>query len=115
MNVAVAAPELVLTAAALAHVRTLVHGAGQGPLKLRIAVDGGGCAGFRYAFSLTAEQGADDCVLAREDVELLVDRVSLPLLAGAEIDYVDQLAGAQFVVRNPNAMATCGCGSSFAA
>lgn len=104
-----------LSSAALERVRALIHAAGNPALKLRVSVEGGGCSGFKYGFGLDAEPTVDDCVLARADVALLVDRQSLPYLEGAEVDYVDELAGAQFVVHNPNAKATCGCGSSFAA
>lgn len=104
-----------LSSAALERVRALIQAAGNPALKLRVSVEGGGCSGFKYGFGLDAEQTVDDCVLARADVALLVDRQSLAYLEGAEVDYVDELAGAQFVVHNPNAKATCGCGSSFAA
>lgn len=106
---------LTITEAALARVRELVRlGAGPAPT-LRVSVEGGGCSGFRYGFSLAADEVADDFVLERDGVRVVVDRVSLPYLAGASVDCVEQLAGAQFVIRNPNAKATCGCGSSFTA
>lgn len=104
-----------ISAAALQRVRELVQAAGNPALKLRVSVEGGGCSGFKYGFGLDAEQAADDFVLERDGVALLVDRVSLPYLEGAEVDYVEQFTGAQFVVHNPNAKATCGCGSSFVA
>lgn len=104
-----------ITAAALQRVRELVQAAGNPALKLRVSVEGGGCSGFKYGFGLDADQAADDYVLERDGVALLVDRVSLPYLAGAEVDYVDEFSGAQFVVHNPNATATCGCGNSFVA
>jgi iron-sulfur cluster assembly accessory protein len=83
------------------------------PLKLRVAVDGGGCSGFQYRFDLVDASEADDVVIAREGAEVLVDPISLPLLLGSEIDFVDELIGAQFQVRNPNAKSSCGCGVSF--
>lgn len=115
INVSPAVSEFKVSDAALARVRTLVREAGDTALKLRIAVAGGGCSGFRYEFRLDAARADDDLVLDRGDVALLVDRVSLPYLAGAELDFIEQLSGACFVIHNPNATATCGCGSSFAA
>jgi iron-sulfur cluster assembly accessory protein len=82
--------------------------------KLRVAVAGGGCSGFRYDFGLEQAIGADDLVIERDGAVVLIDPVSLPYLAGSEIDFVDDLAGAAFQVRNPNATASCGCGTSFA-
>lgn len=107
-------PPLTVTAAALARVRELAR-AGVGAPRLRVSVEGGGCSGFRYGFSLVDAEADDDFVVARDGVRVLVDRLSLPYLAGASLDCVEQLAGAQFVIRNPNAKATCGCGSSFTA
>jgi iron-sulfur cluster insertion protein len=101
-----------VTAAALARVREL---AGAAAPALRVSVEGGGCSGFRYGFDLVDAVASDDFVLDRDGVRIVVDAVSLPYLAGASIDCVERLAGAQFVVRNPNAKATCGCGSSFTA
>ena len=83
------------------------------PLMLRLAVDGGGCSGFQYRFELVATAEADDIRIERDGQTALVDPVSLPFLKGSEIAFVDELAGAQFVVRNPNAASSCGCGVSF--
>ena len=80
---------------------------------LRVAVDGGGCSGFQYRFELVQSADADDIRIAAEGQSALVDPVSLPFLKGSEIAFVDELAGAQFVVRNPNAASSCGCGVSF--
>lgn len=102
------------TAAAVQRTRQLIEAEGNPDLKLRVAVSGGGCSGFQYGFSLEAGQEADDLVLEREGVRLLVDPLSLEYLEGAEIDFSEDLSGAQFVIRNPAARNTCTCGASFA-
>ena len=83
------------------------------PVMLRVAVDGGGCSGFQYRFELVQAADADDIRIIADGQTALVDAVSLPFLKGSEIAFVDELAGAQFVVRNPNAASSCGCGVSF--
>jgi iron-sulfur cluster insertion protein len=83
------------------------------PARLRLAVDGGGCSGFTYRFALADEVEGDDSVTATDGAELIVDAISLDLLKGSEVDYVESLGGASFQVRNPNAASGCGCGSSF--
>ncbi|MGR4866433.1 HesB/IscA family protein [Caulobacter sp. LARHSG274] len=83
------------------------------PVMLRVAVDGGGCSGFQYRFDLVDSAEADDLRVERDGAAALVDVVSLALLKGSEIDFVDELAGAEFRVRNPNAKSSCGCGVSF--
>ena len=83
------------------------------PLKLRVAVDGGGCSGFQYRFDLVEAAEADDLVVERSGAQALIDPISLPLVAGSEIDFVDELIGAQFRVHNPLAKMSCGCGVSF--
>lgn len=108
-------PALAISDAALARVRDLIHEDGNPALRLRVSVEGGGCSGFQYGFRLDAEQASDDVVLGRDGVGLLVDPVSMPFLEGAQLDYVEKLSGAHFVIRNPNAKATCGCGTSFTA
>lgn len=80
---------------------------------LRISVEGGGCSGFQYKFDLVASASPDDVVIERNSARVLVDPVSLEFLGGAEIDFVDDLIGASFKIRNPNATASCGCGTSF--
>lgn len=80
---------------------------------LRLSVEGGGCSGFQYKFALADHADADDNVAQRDGVSLIVDPVSLDLIAGAEVDYVESLGGAAFRVTNPNAASGCGCGSSF--
>ncbi len=104
---------LSFTAAAAAKVRELALEEGNAALKLRVYISGGGCSGFQYGFSFDEQAGADDLIIERDGVALLVDPLSLQYLAGAEIDYRENLGGAQFVIRNPNARTTCGCGSSF--
>lgn len=83
------------------------------PLMLRVAVDGGGCSGFQYRFDLVEAADADDLRIERDGQTALIDPISIPFLAGSEIAFVDELAGAQFAVRNPNAASSCGCGVSF--
>jgi len=83
------------------------------PVMLRVAVEGGGCSGFQYQFDLVDAVQEDDLKVERDGAAALVDVVSLALLGGSEIDYVDELAGAEFRVRNPNAKSSCGCGVSF--
>lgn len=83
-------------------------------LKMRVSVLGGGCSGFQYVFDFDRTVNDDDHVFERDGVEVLVDDVSLDLLAGAQLDYKDELIGAYFAVENPNATASCGCGTSFA-
>jgi iron-sulfur cluster assembly accessory protein len=80
---------------------------------LRVSVEGGGCSGFQYRFDIERERAADDLIIAREGAVVLIDPISLRYLDGAEIDFVDDLIGASFKVANPNATASCGCGTSF--
>ncbi len=104
---------LVFTDAAAVKVKSLIDEEGNPELKLRVFVQGGGCSGFQYGFTFDEETAEDDTVLQKGGVTLLVDAMSLQYLMGAEIDYKDDLDGAQFVIKNPNASSTCGCGSSF--
>lgn len=108
-------PDLRISEAALERVRELIAEEGNPALKLRVFIEGGGCSGFQYGFSFDETPATDDFVLDRGGVELLVDPLSLQYLEGAEVDYVEELSGAQFVIHNPNAKTTCGCGSSFTA
>lgn len=102
-----------LSPAAAARVAAIAARQGKPGLKLRLAVDGGGCAGFQYKFGLEADAAADDLTVETDGVTLLVDPVSLPFLDGAEVDYVETMGAAAFKVTNPNAASGCGCGSSF--
>lgn len=103
-----------MTESAAQRVRTLIEQDGKPGLMLRLSVSGGGCSGFQYGFDLDAATNDDDTVGEFHGVRLVVDEASLDLLQGAVVDYVEDLMGAAFVVKNPNATATCGCGSSFA-
>ena len=94
--------------------RILAIGAAEGrPLMLRVAVEGGGCSGFQYLFDLVEAGEADDLRVERDGAAALIDDVSVPFIKGSEIDFVDELAGAEFRVRNPQAKSSCGCGVSF--
>ena len=104
---------LVFTDSAAEKVRQLIEEEGNDNLKLRVFVQGGGCSGFQYGFTFDEEVSDDDTSMQKNGVTLLIDAMSYQYLVGAEIDYKDGLEGAQFVIKNPNATTTCGCGSSF--
>jgi iron-sulfur cluster insertion protein len=104
---------LVFTDNAAKKVKELIDDEGTPDLKLRVFVSGGGCSGFQYGFTFEEEVNDDDTQVDKDGVTLLIDPMSLQYLVGAEIDYTDSLQGSQFVIRNPNATTTCGCGSSF--
>ena len=104
---------LLFSDAAAAKVRELLDEEDHDDLKLRVYISGGGCSGFQYGFMFDENQDDTDTVIEKHGVVLLVDPMSIQYLTGAEIDYVEGLEGAQFVIRNPNATTTCGCGSSF--
>jgi iron-sulfur cluster insertion protein len=104
---------LVFSDSAAAKVRELIVEEGNDALKLRVFVTGGGCSGFQYGFTFDEVQNEDDTVVNKAGVSLLIDAMSYQYLTGAEIDYTEGLEGAQFVIKNPNATSTCGCGSSF--
>jgi iron-sulfur cluster insertion protein len=110
---AVAPPGLVFTDAAAVKVGELIRGEDNPNLKLRVFVSGGGCSGFQYGFTFDENIEEGDTCVENQGVKLLVDPMSLQYLMGAEIDYREGLEGAQFVIRNPTATTTCGCGSSF--
>ena len=94
--------------------RELIEDEGNEKLKLRVFVTGGGCSGFSYGFTFDEDSADDDAAIERDGITVLVDPMSYPYLAGAQIDYREDLSGAQFVIDNPNASSTCGCGNSFA-
>ena len=113
--VAAPPPLLVFTDSAARKVSELIREEGNPQLKLRVFVSGGGCSGFQYGFTFDENEEEGDACIENQGVKLLVDPMSVQYLAGAEIDFKEDLEGAQFVIRNPNATTTCGCGSSFAA
>ena len=106
---------ILFTDSAAAKVKELVDEEGNPDLKLRVFVQGGGCSGFQYGFTFDESVAEDDTQMTKNGVTLLIDSMSLQYLVGAEIDYKEDLQGAQFVIKNPNATSTCGCGSSFSA
>ena len=106
---------LVFTDNAAKKVKELIDEEGTPDLKLRVFVTGGGCSGFQYGFTFDEITNEDDTVMTKNGVSLLIDAMSYQYLVGAEIDYKEDLQGAQFVIKNPNAQSTCGCGSSFSA
>lgn len=105
--------QLVFTENAANKVRQLIEEEGNLNLKLRVFVSGGGCSGFQYGFTFDEVENEDDFIIEKESVKLLIDSMSYQYLIGAEIDYVENSQGAQFVIKNPSAASTCGCGSSF--
>jgi iron-sulfur cluster insertion protein len=106
---------LVFSDSAADKVRQLIEEEGNPDLKLRVFVTGGGCSGFQYGFTFDESVADDDTTMQKGGVTLLIDPMSLQYLVGAEIDYQENIEGAQFVIKNPNASSTCGCGSSFSA
>ena len=106
---------LVFTDSAVAKVADLIAEEGNPDLKLRVFVQGGGCSGFQYGFTFDEAVNEDDTLVTKDNVTLLIDSMSFQYLVGAEIDYKEDINGSQFVIKNPNAQTTCGCGSSFSA
>ncbi len=104
---------LHITDAAVAKVRALIEEEAAPELKLRVYVTGGGCSGFQYGFSFEDATNEDDTLVEKDGIGVLVDALSFQYLAGSEVDYLEGLEGARFVVSNPNAATTCGCGASF--
>jgi iron-sulfur cluster insertion protein len=105
--------QIVLTESAVRRIATLRAQENAESALLRIAVSGGGCSGFQYGLSFDDQQNEDDVVFERDGIGVVVDDVSLGLLNGAEVDFVEDLMGASFQIRNPNAASSCGCGNSF--
>jgi iron-sulfur cluster insertion protein len=106
---------LLFTDSAANKVKELIVEEGNPELKLRVFVTGGGCSGFQYGFTFDEVTNEDDTIMEKNGVTLLIDPMSFQYLVGAEIDYSEGLQGSQFVIKNPNATSTCGCGSSFSA
>ncbi len=114
MNASIDMPApLLFTDSAATKVKQLIEEEGNADLKLRVFVTGGGCSGFQYGFTFDEIANEDDTVMEKAGVTLLIDPMSYQYLVGAEIDYTEGLEGSQFVIKNPNATSTCGCGSSF--
>jgi len=106
-------PPVKLTDAAAKRINAIIRETNSEKKMLRVAVNGGGCSGFQYSFDLDDKQNPDDLVVENEGATLLVDNISLMYLAGAEVDFVSDLIGSAFQIKNPNATASCSCGSSF--
>lgn len=104
---------LHFTDSAVGKVKTLIDEEGNPRLKLRVFVTGGGCSGFQYGFTFDEDTAEDDTIVEREGVSLVVDAMSFQYLVGSEVDYQEGLEGSRFIIKNPNATTTCGCGSSF--
>jgi len=104
--------QVTLSDSAARRIREIVS-AEDGKSALRVSVEGGGCSGFSYKFDLADQPADDDIVLEKDDARVLIDQISLVYMAGSEIDFVDNLMGQAFQIRNPNAVASCGCGTSF--
>lgn len=113
-DVATGAPAITLSGSAAKRIAWLMTQEEHKGLMLRIAVSGGGCSGFQYGFAFDDTKHDDDRLFERDGAKVVVDETSLELLAGAEIDYVEDLVGASFQIKNPNAKSSCGCGNSFA-
>ncbi len=107
------ADPIIFTDSAAEKVGALINEEGNDNLKLRVYISGGGCSGFQYGFTFDEDVNDDDTTIENGGVTVLIDAMSVGYLNGAEIDYKEDLNGAQFVIRNPNASTTCGCGSSF--
>ena len=106
--------QITISASAAKRIAELRDGDGRPGLMLRVAVSGGGCSGFQYGFTLDDAINADDRIYERDGAKVVVDETSLDLLGGSEVDFIRELVGSYFAMKNPNASSTCGCGSSFA-
>lgn len=107
-------PQVTMTERAAKQIAKILQAEGKPDSALRVSVSGGGCSGFSYGFDIDDERADDDFVIERDGVTVLVDEVSLEYMTGSQIDYVDELIGSSFKITNPNATASCGCGTSFA-
>jgi len=105
---------LSISASAARRIAELKAADGRDDLMLRVAVSGGGCAGFQYGFDFDDTVAEDDCVFERDGVQVVIDEMSLAMLNNAEVDYIEELVGSYFAIKNPNATSSCGCGVSFA-
>ncbi len=105
--------EIRLTDNAVSKVRALVDDEGNESLKLRVYITGGGCSGFQYGFTFDEDAAEDDMVIEKDGVTALIDSMSYQYLVGSEVDYTEGLEGSRFIINNPNAVTTCGCGASF--
>jgi len=113
MNELSPAPTVALSKRAATKVQSLIAEEGDASLMLRLSISGGGCSGFSYGFSLDADSTRDDKVFEFHGVRLVIDDMSLEMLSGSEIDYVEDMLASSFRINNPNASSTCGCGTSF--
>jgi iron-sulfur cluster insertion protein len=113
-NTAPQAPVFTMTPSAAARINVLKTQEGDSSLRFRITVKGGGCSGFQYSFALDgAPAGEQDIIIAQDGAEVIIDDISIGLVAGSQLDYVEDLSSAGFEIKNPNATASCGCGNSF--
>lgn len=104
---------LTITDSAIEKIRDILAEENNPNIKLRVFVQGGGCSGFSYGFTLDEEKNEDDFVVHKDELEILIDSMSAQYIQGATVEYKEELMGSQFVIQNPNASSTCGCGSSF--
>ncbi len=104
---------VTMTASAAERIKLILSKDGNGASMLRVGVDGGGCSGFSYKFDFAETANDDDIVIERDGAKVVIDEMSLPFMEGSELDYVNELIGSSFKIRNPNATAACGCGTSF--
>ena len=114
MDTNLASEDITISDSAAKRISELIAGEGKPGQMLRVSISGGGCSGFTYGFSLDGEQNDDDLLFERGGVKVVVDEVSLEYIKGAELDFVEEMIGSYFSLKNPNASSTCGCGSSFA-
>lgn len=113
MNATIDTPPLLLTDSAITKIQQLLDEEGNPALKLRVFVTGGGCSGFSYGFAFEERDTEGDSLIEQDGVSVLVDPTSIAYLTGAQVDFEENIEGARFIIRNPNAKTTCGCGTSF--